>query len=174
MARYNPYTYSSKSGTWVKIENVEDLVIAFNRLNSDKAVSYVVAASRASAEVILAKARANLVANGSTPAGNPDNTGDLLRSLQIKQAKVRTAKWSRQFLDTPIFTVGPKYGKSANAANYGHAVELGHHLMRGKKHVGESGAKPYLRPAADGSKEEVMALVTNAMNKALEEFGDKT
>lgn len=166
MAIYS-YSYSKKSGSWVRVNDLDNMILAFNRIANDEKNSFVVAASKESAELILERARALLTANGSV------KTGDLYRSLQIKQVKVRAAKWSRTFISQPIFTVGPKYGRGAGAVNYGHAVELGHHLMRGKKHVGESGAKPFMRPAADGSKDAVVDLITAGMNKVLETFGDK-
>jgi hypothetical protein len=94
--------------------------------------------------------------------------------LQIKQVRLRAAKYSRIIINQPVFTVGPRYvtmgGRKGPGVNYGHAVELGHDLANRKRGVRVK-ARPYLRPAADQSKEQVITIVTAAMNAALEEFG---
>lgn len=142
-------------------------IIAFKRLEGDKPISYVVGASRKSAELIMNKEQQLLVQNGSI------RTGALYRSLQIKQVKVRQKKYSRSIISNPLFTVGPKYvGKGGNkgstkGVNYGHLVELGHKTKSGN-HIP---AKPFMRPAADSSKQEIQGFIINAMNEALADFG---
>jgi len=165
-----PYTYSSKTGTVV--EGLDELIIAFKRLDSEKTNSYVVAATKESANKILVKARSILTSS-------THGYGDLARSLAVKQAKIRSAKWSRSFVDQPVFVVGPrnvlrrgtkKSRGQRDRVNYGAQVELGHRLVINGKEVGHVKARPYLRPAADNSKEEVIRLVAQAMNRALEHF----
>lgn len=142
-------------------------IMAFSKLASDEANSFVVAAARKSADLILIRERQLLLQNGSYI------TGTLYRSLQIKQVRMRAKKYSRTYIDQPVFTIGPKYvGRGGNrggpkAANYAHFVELGHKTPRG----GHIPAKPFMRPAADMSKDEVASLVIDSMNQALAEFG---
>lgn len=143
------------------VAGLDETILAFKKLENDKANSFVVAAARESAELILQKAK-NLV---------PVDTGKLKAAIQIKQVKMRAAKYSRIIIDQPIFTIGPRYAKisakKTGGVNYGHLVELGHKTKSGK-HIP---AKPYLRPAADGSKQEVVNLIIKSMNAALDEFG---
>ena len=146
---------------------IGDTILAFKKLASDEANTYVVAAARKSAELILEREKQLLASNGSV------KTGALYRSLQIKQVRMRAKKYSRIIIDQPVFTIGPKYvGKGGNrggvkGVNYGHLVELGHKTKSG----GHIPAKPFMRPAADMSKAEVARLVIDSMNEALAEFG---
>lgn len=151
------------------IKGLDETIIAFNKLASDKANGYVVAASKQSAEIIAEKARALV----------PVELGKLKRSIRVKQIKVRAKKYSRIFIDQPVFVVGPEYAKAkglkgeSDRVNYGHLVELGHKLVRNGNAYGIVKEHPFLRPAADGSKQEVLDLIVKAMDQALADWGDK-
>ena len=63
------------------------------------------------------------------------------------------------------------FGKGAA---YGVPLELGHRLIFfGKKTLKTVKERPFLRPAADESKEEVIGIMSDAMNKILGEWGDR-
>lgn len=153
--------YSRSQTTVVGLDGI---IKAFTRVQ-EKAASYVLAATEVSANKIKDKAKANLIANKSY------KTGDLHNSMQVKQLKVRKAKYSREFEDLSLFSVGPRYAtvgaRLGKGVNYGHLVELGHKTKAGK----QVPAKPYLRPAADDQKEEFIRDVAEAMNAGIEQFG---
>lgn len=143
------------------IKGLDETIIAFKKLTEDKANSFVVAGSERAANVILEKAK-QLVSV---------DTGTLKDSLEVKQVRAREDKKYSMRISQPVFTIGPKSGTYENmnlkrnrAVRYGHIVELGTREMR---------ARPYLRPAADTSKEEVISIVVAALNRAMEEFGDE-
>ena len=85
--------------------------------------------------------------------------GNLKNSMELKKAKN---------------TSGQIYSQVAIKKGYAYAapVELGHNLTAwGNKtniHIKE---QPFLRPAADESVDEVEKIVSDAMNKILDEFG---
>jgi len=146
------------------VKGLDEAIVAFQKLDSDKTNSFVVAAARDSAELILQRAKALV----------PVDLGKLKAALEVKQVKMRAKKYSRIIIDQPVFTVGPKYAKmggkkgSSGGVNYGHLVELGHKTIQGKPVQ----SKPYLRPAADNSKQDVINLIIKSINAALDEFGE--
>jgi HK97 gp10 family phage protein len=143
------------------VQGLDQLITAFNKISDEKSNEIIVEASRKSANLILSKAIQKV----------PVKTGKLRSVLEAKQVKTRSKKYSRTFASTPIFTVGARYATKGNrkgsGVNYSHLVELGHK----DKYGGHVPAKPFLRPSADESKEEVLSIIVDAMNKALEEFG---
>ena len=52
-------------------------------------------------------------------------------------------------------------------------LELGHKLVKNGQVVGDVNEHPFLRPAADESKDDVVNAIADAMNKALEQMGGK-
>ncbi len=57
---------------------------------------------------------------------------------------------------------------------YGVPLELGHRLwFMGHKTIQQIEEKPFLRPAADESKQAVANIMIEALNDTLKEFGDK-
>ena len=56
---------------------------------------------------------------------------------------------------------------------YGVPLELGHNIVKNGKVVGHVSAKPFLRPAADESKSDVINAMTQALNSALDKFGGR-
>lgn len=140
---------SIKSGS---IDGLDELMKAFAKLGDD-AIIKLEPASIAGAEKVLHKARQKLEPHYKT--------GEGFHSLKVVKPSKKKGKYS-------IFSK-VTFGKGG-----AHLVplELGHKLVINGKQVGTVKAVPVLRPAADESKDMVVDLITAAMNKALEEWGN--
>lgn len=139
--------------TGFKIEGLEELIKSFASLGED-AIYKLSEPSVRAANVVLEKARSK----------THDISGDLDLNLKVtKPGKQKNKKAYRIFAK-----VG--FGKGAM---YGVPLELGHRLVYfGKKTLKTVKERPFLRPAADESKDEVAQIMTDAMNKILNEWGD--
>lgn len=115
-------------------------------------------ASVSCAQVILPRAIAK------APKGK---TGMLAKSIKLKKIKLKSGAVSTQAQITCKGTVGE------DDAWYGVQVELGHRIMRNKMQVGHADEHPFLRPAADESKDEVADIMIGTMNKEMGRLGDK-
>lgn len=105
------------------------------------------------AEIVLERARGNI----------RDRTGTLSRSLKIIKPGKKKAK-------SGVIYARVTFGKDAA---YGVPLELGHRLVYfGKKTYKKVNERPFLRPAADESKEEVANIMAAGMNKILDEWGE--
>jgi HK97 gp10 family phage protein len=87
----------------------------------------------------------------------PINTGALKKSLFLKRTRTRKVGYKN------ILTWGDDVRAYAAPLEFGHGlVYMGHPTLKFVK------AKPFLRPAADESKEKVYQTITNGINKALD------
>lgn len=154
------YQKQDKSKNWqgrkvvdFEVEGLEELIKAFADLGTD-AIYKLAEPSVEAAEVVLRKARANI----------NDDTGELSMALKItKPGRSRSKKAYRIFAKIGF----------AKGAQHGVPLELGHRLwFFGKKTLRDVPEKPFLRPAADESKQEVADIMANGMNKVLAEWGD--
>jgi HK97 gp10 family phage protein len=102
------------------------------------------------------------------------------------RALVKNEKGFRMELKDGIIVKKPGRQKSHKAyrifasvqlskeASHGIPVELGHRLfLFGRKTLRDIEERPFLRPAADESKNEVANIMIDAMNEILEEYGGK-
>ena len=136
----------------VKIEGLEDLIKEFSKLGED-AFDKLKPYSTQAAEVVLNRARGKI----------HDRTGNLSRSLKVTKPSKK---------NTQSGLIVAKIGFS-KAGAYGVPLELGHRLWYfGKKTNRDVEARPFLRPAADESKEETTKIITDGMNKILDEWGE--
>lgn len=136
----------------MKIIGIDELVKDFAALGED-AVARLKEPSTTAGNIVLNKA----VSKVSKQTGKLASTLKLSKPTQGKNKYRIVAK------------VG--FGKGGM---YGVPLELGHKMvLYGHKTNEKVEAKPFLRPAADESKEEVAAIITEAMNKILAEMGDK-
>jgi hypothetical protein len=103
-----------------------------------------------------------------------DDAGDLLlaetkRKVPAKSGKLKNSLFLKR-TDTSseinnVLTWGDDVRK------YAAPVELGHGLVAWGHKTGQTvQAKPFLRPAADEKQDEIFKTITNAVDKALEEF----
>ena len=158
------------------VSGLEDLLKAFKKL-PDEAVVYLEKAANTSANIIHKKAVAKV------PVGKRDtkyHTGQFEKynheagnlKKNIKMGKVSRRRKNKYYLYSRVY-IGHGSLKTSGAA-YGTPLELGHKLVlfgnKTGKHVQE---RPFLRPAADESKDEVINLYTDALNRALIDFGKK-
>lgn len=134
-----------------EIIGLNELIKAFAALGDD-AMPYLVDATNAAGEIILQR----------TKEKAPVGTGALRDSLKLKRATLKPGKY--------VVTGQITFDKDVA---YGVPVELGHGVRnkKGGPLLGAAKAHPFMRPAADESKQEVIDLITNAMNKALENMG---
>lgn len=138
--------------TELKFEGLEDLMKEFSKLGENAYEALRPSATEA-AEIVLERARGNI----------RDRTGTLSRSLKIIKPGKKKAK-------SGVIYARVTFGKDAS---YGVPLELGHRLVYfGKKTYKKVNERPFLRPAADESKEEVANIMAAGMNKILDEWGE--
>lgn len=134
----------------VKIEGMDELVKAFAELGTEELIKLREPVTQA-ANIVIAKAKPKI----------HDVTGELKSSLKVTKP---SGKGKNKY--QIIAKVG--IGKAKHAV----PLELGHRLFYfGKKTLLDVEPKPFLRPAAEESKEEVFGLVSGAMQKILDEMG---
>ena len=135
------------------IEGLDELMKAFAAIGDD-AIRKIGPASIDGANIVLNKAKANLIAH--------NKTGTLAKSLKVGKPSKRSKNKYKLFATVKF---SPK-------AMHGVPLELGHKLVFfGHETNTEVKAYPFMRPAADESKDEVVSAITDAMNKALQEIG---
>lgn len=134
-----------------EIIGLKELMRAFIKLG-DEAMPRLKQAADAAGAIVLAKTKAKV----------PVKTGKLHDSLTLKKMHVKKGK----YVNYSRVTFPSK-------VKYGIPLELGHKIVVKGRKVGTVKEKPYLRPAADESKEQVISIIVTAMNKALDEMGGK-
>lgn len=132
-----------------EIVGLGELMKAFAAIG-DEAMTHLKPASDEAGAVVLAKAQSKV----------SECTGKLKSKLKLTKSRVKKGAYS----------ISSKVGFSKGAM-YGVPLELGHRLVIHGNVVGTVKEKPYLRPAADESKEQVVDIITGAMNKALDKMG---
>ena len=138
--------------TELKFEGLEDLMKEFSKLGENAYEALRPSATEA-AEIVLERVRGNI----------RDRTGTLSRSLKIIKPGKKKAK-------SGVIYARVTFGKDAA---YGVPLELGHRFVYfGKKTYKKVNERPFLRPAADESKEEVANIMATGMNKILDEWGE--
>lgn len=136
----------------VKFEGLDELIRDFAALGDEGPQKLVEPATEA-ANMVMERARNKI----------HDVTGELARSLKVTKPTKRSATATR---------VIAKVGFAKGGA-HGVPLELGHRLwFMGRKTNRDVEERPFLRPAADESKEEVVGIMADGMNKILEEWGD--
>jgi hypothetical protein len=145
-----------------KVEGLDALMKAFEKLG-DEAIKDVEEASITSAGVI--KSRAVTLAPGPTGRSSgkwahaPGNLKNKIKATSPRKSRKNKLK----------ITASVSFG---TGAAYGVPVELGHKVLRNGKVVGEAAEKPFLRPAADENRGTVEKNVIDAINRALDDWGD--
>lgn len=139
-------------GGEVSIDGIDELIKDLGKFG-EAAKPYIIDAANKAGEIVKSKAIQKA----------PSNTGKLKASIKLTKAKKGKAE---------NMNINSKVG--VGDAKYGIPLELGHKMVLfGRKTGLKVAERPFLRPAADESKEEVLSIVTSAMNKALEELGEK-
>lgn len=140
----------------VEIEGLEELVEAFNNLPED-AVFKLGPATIEGASIISEKAK--------TKVNNIPDNKDLRNNIKVRKPSKKPKKKYQIFANVYL-----KGGK--NGGQYGVPLELGHKLVyMGHKTNTNVTAKPFLRPAADESKDEVRNILAKAMNEIIDDMG---
>lgn len=136
----------------VEIDGLDELIKAFAGLG-ENAIYKLGEPSTQAAQVVLNKAKPKI----------HDVTGELNKNLKVtKPGKQKSGSYK-------VFAkVG--FGKGAM---HGVPLELGHKLVIHGNQVGAVKERPFLRPAADESKEAVANILTDAMNEILDQMGGK-
>ena len=136
----------------IKLEGLDDLIKEFSKLGEDANEALRPAAIEG-AELVLGRVRGKI----------RDRSGTLNKSLKIVKPGLKKARSGLVFAQVT-------YGKDAYYAKF---VELGHRLTYfGKKTLQTVPEKPFMRPAADESKDEVRSIMANGMNRILDEWGE--
>ena len=135
------------------IEGLDELIKDFAELGED-AIYRLSEPSVDAANIVLAKAMQK----------TNDITGDLDRALKVTKPGNKKGRAYRIFAKVGFTKKGM----------HGVPLELGHRLyFMGKKTNSDVAPRPFLRPAADESKDEVANIMAAAMNEIIKEFGDK-
>lgn len=144
---------SINSRSQTTVEGLDELMKAFSKLGDD-ALPYITDASVESADIILARAK--------TSAAFSDRTGALRKSLK-RSKPTKRSKYKHLIFSKVWFGKGGAHGVP---------VELGHKLVYfGHDTATTVKERPFLRPAADESKDEVIKEIAGAMNTALDRMG---
>jgi HK97 gp10 family phage protein len=140
------------SKTQTTVEGLDELIDAFMNLGNE-AIPFLKTGADQASQVVLAK----------TKQKAPVDTGNLRDKLKVGKVK-SSAKYPYKV-----------FGKitTAKGASYMVPVELGHKLIINGKTVGAVKEQPFLRSAADESKDGVAKIMADAMSKALEQMGGK-
>lgn len=134
----------------VEIEGLDELIAAFMKL-PDEAMNDLTTSVNIAGNLVLQKAKDKVSVK----------SGELKRTLKFVKAK-RSEKKPYKIT-----------GKITSKHFYMNFLELGHRIVRNKTAYGKVEAKPFLRPAADESKQAVADIITESMNKSINEMGGK-
>jgi len=142
----------------IKIEGLDETIKAFARLPYEARKS-IEPAVRDGAAIVLNSARGKLEEHGSVISGK------LKASLHVTLEKFPSSEMKVEDSVT--------WGDDVSV--YASKVELGHQVRnrKGGPYIGVARAHPFLRPAADENREKVLRMMLDAMNNALDGFGDK-
>lgn len=157
------YVKQDKSKNWqgakvqnFEIEGLNELIKAFAELGAD-ALYKLSEPSVEAAEIVCERAKAKV----------NDVTGELKNNIIVKKPG-RSRNKKRYQIFAKVTLKGGQDG-----GQHGVPLELGHRLVFfGKKTYKKVKEGPFLRPAADESKEDVANIMAKAMNKVLDEWGD--
>jgi len=141
-------------GFEIKLEGLDELIEAFAKL-PDKAAEMIKPAVEQAGNLVLEKAKQKVSVG----------TGNLRDSLRLKKGRLKPGRAG----------IIHNITWGSDVRGYAAPLELGHSIRfkKGGPTLGKVEARPYLRPAADESKEQVLDIITNAMNKAIEEMGGR-
>jgi len=143
---------SHVKGFNMEVEGLEELMQAFTDLG-ENAIFKLSGPSVEAANVVLEKARSKI----------HNVSGELDINLKVTKPGKNTSKKAYRIFAKVGFGQG---------AQHGVPLELGHKLVYfGEKTSLKVTPRPFLRPAADESKEEVVDIIAEAMSKAIEEMG---
>lgn len=137
-----------------EFDGLDDLIRAFAKLGDD-ALPKLREASIAASEKVLYKAKQKLEPHYKS--------GDLFHALKVIKP-TNSSKTSYKIYARVSFS---------KTGTHGVPLELGHKLVINGNKVGTVKEVPFLRPAADESKEQVANDIAAAMNKALDEMGGR-
>lgn len=157
------YLKQDKSKNWqgrkvvdFEVEGLDELIKAFAELGTD-AIYKLADPSVEAAELVLERAKSRI----------NDKTGELENALEVKKPG-RQSKHLKK-----AYRIFAKVGFKPRQGMHGVPLELGHRLyFMGKKTLKDVEPKPFLRPAADESKDEVANIMAAGMNKVLDEWGE--
>ena len=147
----------------VYIDGLDELINAFEELPKESE-KYMRKAANEAGNVVLLKAKSKV--RVSTDRISRDGSTDEMQHLRDALKLTRAGKSTKRPYRF-VATIGVKKGHS-----YYIPLELGHLLVVHGKTVGTVQAYPFMRPAADESRDEVQNILTTALNRALNEFGD--
>lgn len=136
-----------------EIIGLDELIKAFMNL-PEEALTFVSKASYPPAEKIMHRARGYLQTH--------NKTGALSQSLKVNKPS-RSAKYKYTIFSKVWFGTGGAHGVP---------VELGHRLVtKDGRTYGTVKEYPFLRPAADEGKDDVVSAMVTAINTALDKMG---
>jgi HK97 gp10 family phage protein len=97
-----------------------------------------------------------------------DQTGTARKSLVLRKQLVKPKKY---ILFDSVTYKGTTKGSTVPGGHHIPLLEFGHKLVRGGKVVGQVDKRPFMRDAADDSKNEVTDIITKYLNQALDNAG---
>lgn len=138
-----------------EIKGLDELIKAFTEL-PEEALVFVEQKTLPPAEAILNRAKAYVVKYNKY-----SDKGDLLKSLKVKKPSAKR-KYKYYVYSQVYFDKGGAHGVP---------LELGHRIVKKGKTIGTVKEHPFLRPAADECKDDVVKAMTEAINTALDNMG---
>lgn len=138
-----------------EIKGLDELIKAFNEL-PEEALVFVEQKSLPPAETIKNRAKAYVAKYNKY-----SDKGNLLKALKVNKPSTKR-KYKYYVYSKVWFDKGGAHGVP---------LELGHRIVRKGKTIGTVKEHPFLRPAADESRGEVIEAMTEAINTALDKMG---
>lgn len=155
-------TGSRNQAVSIEIEGLDELCEAFSKLG-EQAIFKLAEPSSRGAHIICNRAKARVNYDESS---EEKHIQDELKVVEPGENNKYTAFGQNTTKKAYTIFATITTGKAYHASR----VELGHKLVRNGKTIGTVKEHPFLRPAADESKNEVDGLMINAMTDALNEM----
>ena len=146
----------------ISFEGLDETIKAFNEIATDERINELGPATIEAAEIIAKKARENV---------NPINNPGLREAIVVHKPGRKRGKAYQIFARVGFSTKTMK--GSSGGGEYGAAVELGHRLVVHNREAGVVSEHPFLRPAADESRQEVEDILIDALNRIISDAWSK-
>lgn len=158
------------AGIKIEITEAGKFDEALSKMPINLRIGVVEGALRAAGKIVAEAAAGYLPGPGYK--GDKDPNNELRKSIGVR---------IKSYPNTTVAFVGPrKDSKSQHKGGHGHLVEFGHEVTRsrvpdGKKTkkgtvVGSAKPRPFMRPAADGTKAQQQAAIVGYMQRRLREL----
>lgn len=162
--------FANRNSLSFMIEGLEELNADFRKLPGKLRERSLKRAARRGGKLIAERAKAKVLKRTGRLAASLSAT---VRNLGLTDIQAEVGPKSAFKYEKVELVLGT--GKLLVATGwYAHWVEFGHIMKARGKVIGSIGPRPFLRPAADQSRDEVVSIVISEMNRDIERFNNKS